>query len=274
MDCLRTLSLAVGLACLGVGCTHVTDIAVTEPVDPRLIHKADENLPPRDPRPETCYKWADYTMKLAEDPACTADYKQRCYDGARKAYQQALRLDPDCLPAYEGLGRLYVTIADYPRAVETYQKALKKHDKEAQLWFGLGMCYARQKLWDPAVENLQKASELEPENRKYANSLGFCLARAGRYDESLACFRKAVGEAMAHYNLARMLEHVKEPERSREELLLALQAQPDLEPARQMLVELQGPPSAAPSRPAVALGFETIDDAASQPATGTVVLSN
>ncbi len=270
------LSLALGLACLGVGCTHVSGIPVTEPIDPKLVHKADdENLPPRDPKPVTCVGWADFTMKTTEDPRCGEADRERICDLARRAYQQALRLDPDYLPAYEGLARLYITIKDYPRAVETYQKAIKKHDQESRLWFELGMCYARQKQWDLAIDNLRNASRLDPENRQYANTLGFCLARAGRYDESLACFRQAVGEAMAHYNLARMLEHLQQPERSREELQLALQVQPDLEPARQMLADLQPPPAQAPSRPAVALGFETIDDAAAQPTTtGTMVLSN
>jgi tetratricopeptide (TPR) repeat protein len=271
MDCLRTLSLALGLGCFVAGCTTVTGLPVTEPVDPRLVHKADENTTPRDPKPSTCVGWGNFAMKMAASDAYGPAEKEQLYEEARKDYQRALKLDPDFLPAYEALANLYVTTGDMPRAVEAYQKAIKKNDHEPRLWFELGMCYARQKEWEPAIHNLQSACNLEPENRQYANTLGFCLARAGRYDESLACFQKAVGEAMAHYNLARMLQHMQQGELSRQQLELALRIEPGLEPAQAMLTQLQGtPPSTeiapAAARPGVALGFETIDDAASQTA--------
>jgi tetratricopeptide (TPR) repeat protein len=282
MDCLRTLPLALGVACFALGCTHVTGLPVTEPVDPRRVHKVEEqDLPRRDPKPSTCVGCAEFRVQMATtDPHATAADKQRLYDEARRAYQQAIRIDPNYLPAYEGLGKLYVLINDYPRAVETYHKALKKNEKEPRLWFELGMCYARQKQWEPAIKDLQTAWSLDPENRQYADTLGFCLARAGRYDESLACFRKAVGEAMAHYNLARMLHHMHQDGLSQQQLAQALRVDPDLEPAQEMLAQLQGPPPTptSPPRPAIALGFESIDDAASQattaPTTGTMIMSN
>jgi tetratricopeptide (TPR) repeat protein len=269
-------------------------LPVTGPIDPGLVHKADENLPKRDPKPSTCVGCGDFRMQMATDPRCSPADKERLYEEARKAYQQAIRLDPDYAPGYEGLANLYVVIGDYSHAIDTFQKVLKKHDREARLWYELGMCYARQKQWEPAINHLQTACNLEPESRPYANTLGFCLARAGRFDESLACFRKAVGEGMAHYNLARMLHHMKQEELCQQQLQLALQANPDFEPAQELLAQLQGRPlpgtdpgpataeapaaAPSPSRPVIALGFESIDDAAAEvggkPTTGTMLLSN
>jgi tetratricopeptide (TPR) repeat protein len=102
------------------------------------------------------------------------------------------------------------------------------------------MCYARKKEWTPAVQDFQKAVELDPENRPFANTLGFALARAGQYDESLRCFARLQGEAMAHYQLARMLQHLQQTDLCRQHLELALAKDPKLDAARQMKDPLDG----------------------------------
>src|SRR5262249_27598035 len=147
-----------------------------------------DNGPRRQPKPATCLAAGRLREQEANDPKRTPAERERMLDQARAAYQQAVGTHPNFVPAWEGPGRLYVTMEQPDRAVETFRKALEKPPKEAGLWYALGMCYSRQKQWDPAVANLRKAQELDPENRPYAHALGFCLARAGRYDESLACF--------------------------------------------------------------------------------------
>src|SRR4029077_15655953 len=81
-------------------------------------------------------------------------------DQARKAYQQALQLDPTYLPPLAGLGRFYTQIGDFDRAGETYRKALEKHPRECSLWNDLGMCMIRKKDFEAAVRYLQQAYEL------------------------------------------------------------------------------------------------------------------
>ena len=99
---------------------------------------------------------------------------------------------------------------------------------------------ARQKEWSQAVEALNRAISCDPENRQYIKMLGHCLGRAGLHEESLSCFRKTVGEARAQYNLARMLHHLQQDAQAREHLNLALKADPNLEPAQQLLAYLNG----------------------------------
>src|SRR5262249_38617632 len=156
---------------------------------------------------------------------------------ARMSYQEALRLDANCLPAYLGLGRVYTDMGDFDRALEAYRKGLEKQPKEVSLWFGQGMCLARRKDFEQAARSFAKAVEIDPENRDALKQLGFCLARAGRIDESVPYLARALGAANAHWSLACMAVHLNErglmnAQVAREQCLrhlqLALQANPNL----------------------------------------------
>ena len=93
------------------------------------------------------------------------------------------------------------------------------------------------------MECLDQAVRLDPENREYLNTLGVVLARIGRYSESLDCFIRTSSDALGHYKLARTLQHLQQPELSRQHLELALQMDPNLATAQTMMSELNGPAS-------------------------------
>jgi tetratricopeptide (TPR) repeat protein len=119
------------------------------------------------------------------------------------------------------------------------------------------MCHARKKEWEPALKCLRKAGELDPENRQFSHNLGYCLARSGRYEESLACFTKTDGEAKAHYNLARMLHHMQQDDLSRQYLRTAVEKDPYLIPAKELLAQLEN--GVAAPREVVPTGHEASD---------------
>ncbi len=158
----------------------------------------------------------------------------------RKAYQQAIRVDPKLLTAYLGLAHLYIKLEDYDHALATYQKALQVAPANPLVWYEEGMCYCRKKEFPNGAQALRKAVELDPENRQYADFLGYTLAIMGRYDESLACFAKVHPAAKARYRLALILEHLKQPELCKQHLQLALQLEPQMDEARTMLAKLAG----------------------------------
>jgi tetratricopeptide (TPR) repeat protein len=215
---------------------------------------------PHKPHAATYAAAGSLAEKTADDPKRGPADREHLLEEARQAYQQAIAADPDYLPAQQALARLYLKQGDQDRALATYQKALAAHPKEAALWFELGMCYSRQKKWDEALVNLRKAVELDPENRPYVNTLGFALARAGNDDESVACFEKISGPAQAHYNVARMLHHLKQDERSRQHLELALRADPKLDAARSLLDELGGKATGVVQAPASAPAEDEDED--------------
>jgi tetratricopeptide (TPR) repeat protein len=203
---------------------------------PRAASHKDE--PKHDLQPSTCIALGQTSERSAEMPGRSAADQQHLREQARRAYQQALKLDPKSLDALSALGNLYVTMKDYPRALETFRKATELAPQKAGAWYELGMCQSRLKDWQPALIALQKSVELEPENRQFVHSYGYCLARAGKYDASIAVFSRLDGPATAHYNLGRMLLHMNEEPLARQHLQQALQIDKDLVAASDLLTQL------------------------------------
>ncbi len=261
MDCRKPLVAVFGLlsGLAGCGPSGVLPLTQQNQTTPPVVasRPRQENGEAKvTPKPATCVAAGHSFEAEAEDPRCEPSNRERLRDQARRAYQQALEIDPGNLTASRKLAHLYMTMGDHERAAATLQRGLQKSPNEPSLHSDLGMCQARQKDWNHAVASLNRAVELDPENRQYLNTLGHCLARAGRVDESLVCFRRTVSEAQAQYNVARMLHHTKQTEQARQHLQLALQADPELEPAKEMLAQLDGK---APQG-VIRAGLETLDE--------------
>ena len=249
MDCRKSLCVALWLVGGLAGCnlTHPTPVVNNSQtlLPGQIVEgtvKKEADRPKRQPKAETCVAYGNFAASEASAPDQVPLEAQNQREIARKAYQQALSIDPNCLAAYRGLTALYVAMKDYPHAVATYREALKRFPKDASLYYELGMCYGRQKEWQLALQYLKKATEMDQESRPYNNALGYALGRAGHYDESLAVFERLQTEAEAHYNLARMLRHMNQPEQCREHLQVALKKDPQLKEAHALLAELDAPP--------------------------------
>jgi tetratricopeptide (TPR) repeat protein len=232
MDCRKSVLLALSLAAGCAGCVS-------------------QNLKAR-----TEVAFADFRVRdAASRGELSQAQKEAVYDGARVAYQRALALDPECKEAYAGLANLYATIGRDDKAIDLYRKVLKRYPRESQLWLGQGMCHCRKKQWQAGLECLAKAHELDPDNRVYTRTLGLTLARTGRYPESVACLAQAMPQAEAEYTVARMLHHLGQDELSLQYVQKALQANPDLPGARDLIARLDG---SGPGRghPVVNVSFE------------------
>jgi tetratricopeptide (TPR) repeat protein len=172
--------------------------------------------------------------------------QQQLLDDARMAYLKAIDLDPKYLPAYLGLARLHQLCENNTAAEQIFEQALKVDSSDARVWFELGMCRCRSKNWNVAVEALQKSCELDSANRRYSTTLGFTLARAGRYEEAFLALARHNSEAQAHYDLARMLFHQKQLAAARQEAGLAVQLNPALAAANELLAEIDSSMAARP----------------------------
>jgi tetratricopeptide (TPR) repeat protein len=204
-----------------------------------------------DPLPTT--EIAFGRMKEAEADAAhhknNQEAQARLRDEARRAYQQAIKLDPNCLEAYRHLGHLYIKMGDSDRALETYQKALAKHAKESGIWYDMGLCYTRRKDFAESTRCLSKALELEPENLDYMKKLGMTLAWVGQIDRSVAYLTRGhQSAALAHYDIARVLAQKGQIEPAKQHLHIALHESPQLEGAGEMLAWLENPNAGATRR--------------------------
>jgi hypothetical protein len=237
MDGRGALRLSVFLLVVSAGCQHQV---MTVP-SPGPQSTADKPPPPTDRSqikpastkskplpPQVWVSSGDFKAGEASAPDTPPDRQQQIRELARADYEQALKLDPKCVPAYRGLARLYTAMRDIPLAVETYHKALQITPNNAPLWYELGMCHNYQKNWGSALDCLNRAMQLDPHNRSYVNAMGVVLAESGRYEESLNCFIRSNGEALGHYRLAQTLQRLQQPELSRRYLEAAVQKDPNL----------------------------------------------
>jgi tetratricopeptide (TPR) repeat protein len=245
MDCRKSLLLALSL-------TITSGCVTTQPTVPNQANVPDTRSQPalskssesgkRPPLPGTVVSLAVIKEREAENEKTTdAAQKIKLYDEARQYYQEALRIDPKYREAIQGLARVYSHVDDFPHALSIYKGALDKNPKDHGMWFDLGMCYSRQKDLAQALQCYQKALDLDPENLTYMKQLGFTLARMGQTEQGLAYLTRALGAALAHYNLARMMDHLGQSDQCRRHLEMALQINPNLPQARDMLVAMNSP---------------------------------
>ncbi len=244
MDCRASLLLGLGLLVSAAGCTPSSPyvrpsdtqvIEVEKPVETKAKSKGK-----RQPTPEACVKFGDFILRESAAPGRSEAEQRQMLDQARRAYQQALQIDAKYLPAHRGLAQVYLAEGDHEHAISSYQASLKIFPRDPSLWCELGMAHARNKEWQPAITALSKACDLAPQDRQLAHALGNCLARAGAYDQSLECFLRVDSEARAHYNVGRMLLHMKQNELALQHLRFAVQKEPELKEARELLSRIEG----------------------------------
>ena len=249
MDCRASLLVGLGLLAGAVGCTPTSqsvrppDTQFTETETP--VESKPKLKGKRQPTPEACVKFGDFALKESASPGRSEAEQRQMLDQARRAYQQALQINSKYVPAHRGLAQVYLAEGDHDRAVSSYQASLKVFPRQPLLWFDLGMVYARNKEWQPAINALSKACELAPQDRQMAHALGNCLARSGAYDQSLECFFRVDSEARAYYNVGRMLHHMKQDELALRYVRIAVQKEPEMKEARELLTCVEGSPKAA-----------------------------
>jgi pentatricopeptide repeat protein len=150
---------------------------------------------------------------------------------------------------------------DDAHALETLDSALKQYPNAGGVYYLRGMVYSKRKEWEPALDNLGKAAQLEPENRTYVDTLGHALARAGRVEEAMHVFQRVNTEGVAYYQLARMMQHLNQPEKSREYAQLALQKEPNLQDAQSLLAQLNGNTAAIQQMSATSVEAGNVEEA-------------
>lgn len=252
MDGRWTQQLLAGVLLVAVGCTPdkllpkgpagnapsaaapVKELAKASQVYPEPITLE----PVKELKPKTLVAFAALREQMAAEIARAPAQKEAFLEDARKAYHKALAADPNYLPAHMGLAKHWEMVGKPDRALECFEKARKVAPQDAGLHFEMAMCYARTKAWDKALPLLHRAVELEPANRKFSSSYALMLARAERFEESLGWLKKLYGEAEAHFTLARMLHHMGKNGLCRQHLDLALQVDPNYQPALDLLRDL------------------------------------
>jgi tetratricopeptide (TPR) repeat protein len=107
---------------------------------------------------------------------------------SEKAYNAALKSDPDSEDALTGLATMYADMGDNDRAIEKLKAAAEKAPNERTLE-ALAEAYERVRDYKSAVEVLKRALAISPDSDRLELSLANNLMQSGQLDEALKIYQ-------------------------------------------------------------------------------------
>ncbi len=107
-------------------------------------------------------------------------------------YQELLKLAPESVDVYEGLGRIYTKLKQYQDALQLYKKGLKLNPQANQLRVDMGLNYISMKELKKARQILQTANKMDPNNAEAIAALGRIAALMGDQDTAQKMYQTAL----------------------------------------------------------------------------------
>ncbi len=147
-------------------------------------------------------------------------------------FKAALRLKPDLLAAWIGLGSALETLARYPKAVEAFQRAIGLAPSDGLLWQEIARIYIQQGQTRLAMDALNRSLALDSTVPQTHQLLGTMWSRPdGDPARAEASFREAIrlqpDYAQAHTNLAVVLFQENRIEEARYHFERAIHLRPN-----------------------------------------------
>jgi arylsulfatase A-like enzyme/Flp pilus assembly protein TadD len=131
------------------------------------------------------------------------------YAASTEKLTQALKSDPDSVPAHYLLGLNYYRMREFPQAVEQLQRVLRLSPEYSLAAFQLGLAYARAGDFDHAIEALKRTLELDATNFSAAYNLGVAYVQKQMIPDAVAAFRQSIAiapeYALGHRGLGEIL---------------------------------------------------------------------
>jgi tetratricopeptide (TPR) repeat protein len=139
------------------------------------------------------FEAADVALRIA---AGERSIKDRDYVAARQQFEVALTKNPRCVPALDGLGKVWAASGDKPRAVECYRKALSLGTHEPGVynrlsWYLCTLGEPTPAEVEDAVWAARQAVELAP-IPGFWDTLAEALERASDLPGATAAIREAI----------------------------------------------------------------------------------
>jgi tetratricopeptide (TPR) repeat protein len=114
------------------------------------------------------------------------------WDAAQSVAQQALDIDPNCVPAMIHAAHALCQVGKFEEAIKKhYKPGLKVTADDPRLLYGSGMAHWSLKKQNDARKLLEKASKADPGNGLYHLSLGELYYELKRYKEAVKELYKA-----------------------------------------------------------------------------------
>ncbi|MCD6452588.1 MAG: tetratricopeptide repeat protein [Acidobacteria bacterium] len=116
------------------------------------------------------------------------------YKEAIACFRKAIKLKPDYVKAYFGLGYAYGELGRYQEAIEAYKQAIRLKPDDAEAHFQLGVAYGELGRWSEAVTAFKEAIRLKPDDAEAHYNLGVAYGKLGRWSEAVTPFKQVIRE--------------------------------------------------------------------------------
>jgi Tfp pilus assembly protein PilF len=191
---------------------------------------------------ETEVEFAETSLAGAVDPNTLGSERDRRLDQARQQFNHILQRDPKNARGTLGLARVYSETGDKAKAAEYLEKYFAINPRDHKAAFDFAMVYGRKKDFAAAASGCEFALSLDPENREYRKHYGFFLALCGQADQAVAVLthNRMMTEADARHNVAGILSETNQVEQAKQQLRLAIAADPQHDSSKMMLQDLDG----------------------------------
>lgn len=124
------------------------------------------------------------------------------YSEALTAYDQAISLDENNFPAWNGKADALNRAHRYTEALAASDTALALEPKNTSGWINRGYILYNLGRYDDELRAYETAISLEPDNAQAWFNKGYSLAGMTRYDEAIAAFDKVGAIQPGYPNLA------------------------------------------------------------------------
>jgi tetratricopeptide (TPR) repeat protein len=114
------------------------------------------------------------------------------YRDAAKAFQEALRENPENVRAWSHLGLSLAHLGDAALAEGALARALELEPADGEAWFHLGVARGLRREWAEAASAYRRASGIMPDDLVVWHRLGVALSESGDPDGAAVAFERAL----------------------------------------------------------------------------------
>jgi len=133
------------------------------------------------------------------------------YQQAIKDFNQAIKINPNFVPAYEGRAQAYYESGEYKQAIENHKKCINLDPNNAVVYNNFAWILAtcpdhKYRDVNRAVELAEKASELK-EEAYIIDTLAAAYARANRMKDAVRAQERAIELLIKQGKMKELSEH-------------------------------------------------------------------
>ena len=119
-------------------------------------------------------------------------YRKGRLGDAVRAYNQAIKMDPDNPVAWNNKGLILAVAGNYNEALKCHNKAFELDPSHVDAISNIGMAHTKLDNLEEAIEWYDKAIKIDPKHETTWNNKGNLLSKLKRYEEAMECYDRAL----------------------------------------------------------------------------------